>query len=134
MSSDECEFRGRGKRRDKDDSSSTSSVSSEEEFVDCPCGMTDVEKRFMLECPSCRMWQHANCVNVWDPFSPILDSYACARCVKSEALIYKVRACAAGVPFLYLLATLHAVYNNVLLIADIDAARSLRGTVPVCRN
>ena len=99
MSSDECEFRGRGKRRDKDDSSSTSSVSSEEEFVDCPCGMTDVEKRFMLECPSCRMWQHANCVNVWDPFSPILDSYARARCVKSEALIYKVRVCVAAVPF-----------------------------------
>lgn len=162
MSDGEAEFvAAKGKKRKDDDSSSSSSVISEDDFVDCPCGLTDIENRsdelrtrsflsvlassivflivsehficelhdfmvitpfalslivfavsaacalrlapilliifpvfslrFMLECPACRMWQHANCVNVWDPLSPILDTYVCIGCVKWEHARMKAR-------------------------------------------
>lgn len=86
---EECEF-GVGGGHTSD---SSSSLSSEEEFVDCPCGLKDDKERFMIECPACRMWQHANCVNIWDPLSPIMQSYVCFRCLKVESNAYKVRDC-----------------------------------------
>ena len=97
---DECEFGGtagskggprRGRKGADSDSSSSSDYSSEDEFVDCPCGLNDVENRFMIECPSCHMWQHGNCINIWDPLSPILESYVCVRCLKFETQAFRVR-------------------------------------------
>lgn len=71
-------------------SSSGSSSSDEDEFVYCACGLNDIEKRFMVECPRCRMWQHGNCLNIQDKNSPSLRVYLCHSCVAEEKQLIKV--------------------------------------------
>ena len=89
-SSDDEEFDGCVSAKDGH-SSSGSSSSDEDEFVYCACGLNDIEKRFMVECPRCRMWQHGNCLNIQDKNSPSLRVYLCHSCVAEEKQLIKVR-------------------------------------------
>jgi hypothetical protein len=93
-SSDEEEFSGNVSAKDGEDGSGADdgyASSDDDEFVYCACGLNDYEDRFMVECPRCKMWQHCNCLNIVDPFSPILRVYICHNCVAEEKHLIKVR-------------------------------------------
>jgi hypothetical protein len=50
----------------------------------CPCGDNDDQEGFMIQCETCQVWQHGDCVGVTKQTVP--DEYYCELCMPEHPI------------------------------------------------
>eukprot|EP00462_Mataza_sp_D1_P012725 CAMPEP_0175166714 /NCGR_PEP_ID=MMETSP0087-20121206/27872_1 /TAXON_ID=136419 /ORGANISM="Unknown Unknown, Strain D1" /LENGTH=231 /DNA_ID=CAMNT_0016456387 /DNA_START=71 /DNA_END=762 /DNA_ORIENTATION=+ len=62
----------------------------------CPCGKNDDSEGFMIECETCEVWQHGECVGLTEATAPD-GAYYCELCAPDHPIHVKYRALLASI-------------------------------------